>query len=71
VNFDTAPFLVSDYEVMVTIKSLRTGNPSTIDNDIAVPFVSNIGLLGFNVCLEETGSVVQNVAIVMMIIRAP
>jgi hypothetical protein len=32
---------------MLTIRSLRTGNPSTLDNDIAVPIIANKGITSF------------------------
>lgn len=37
----TGPFGTGSYDVIVGLRSLRSGTPSTLDNDVSVPLVCN------------------------------
>lgn len=40
------------YEVILSVRSLRSGQPSALDNDYHYPFVANRGNLSFEILLE-------------------
>lgn len=40
------------YEVILSVRSLRTGTPNNLDNDIYVPFVANRANLSFEILME-------------------
>ena len=63
-----AVFGGADYYVLLQFRSLR-GSTSSIDNDIAPPIVSEYYKVNFIFYLEETGSVIQNLAIDGVMIR--
>lgn len=59
-----------NYEVMLSVRSGRL-SISALDNDIVVPFIALKGNLSFNIVLEESVTVVQNIIITGMIVKVP
>ena len=52
----------ADYYILIQVRSLR-GSTSTQDNDLNIPIISEYYKTYFVFYLEETGGVVQNIAI--------
>lgn len=46
------------YEVLLSVRSLRTGTPSALDNDIYMPIVANRANLSFEILMEQQFNVV-------------